>query len=374
DELTLALVPEARIVGKVSLLSNDAAQQVSLQLYRRQVNQGRAHWVLAGTAAARSNGEFRFASLPEGTYKLLTEEYMDRDPLSRLPGEQVYGYPPVYYPNASNFAAGNPIHLSAGEVFRADLSLKPQPYHNVMISLANAEPQNLNVRVSREAHPGPAFSLGFKPQDQTIGGSLPDGSYLVEASDSQQTATGAVNIVVRGSPVEQSGLVLQPNQPIRVNVREEFSSQTTSSSHWTVAGAAYQSSRASVVVTLEPTDDFASSSMAMPAFPNPKDPSMVLNNVQPGSYRVNMPPVRGYVASATAGDVDLLHHPLVIMPGAAAPAIEVTLRNDAAEVSGTIDGMTPANDSTTPAASANPFDPLATLRSTIASRMRIYFV
>ncbi len=116
-ELVLSLTPESLVIGRVLLSSAEASDPIQLELYRRQVLEGRAHWVLAGSTSTKSNGEFRFAELPAGSYKLLTRELMDRDPLASDPKSQVYGYPPVYFPNATDFAAGQTIQLAAGPNF-----------------------------------------------------------------------------------------------------------------------------------------------------------------------------------------------------------------------------------------------------------------
>jgi len=65
-----------------------------VELYRRQVREGREHWDPAGMAMSRSDGEFRFAELSPGSYKLLTHELLDRDPLTFNPRGQLFGYPP----------------------------------------------------------------------------------------------------------------------------------------------------------------------------------------------------------------------------------------------------------------------------------------
>jgi hypothetical protein len=52
--------------------------------------------------------------------------------------------------------------------------------------------------------------------------------------------------------------------------------------------------------------------------------------------RVN--PTRGYVASISSGVEDLRHQPLVVGWGASSSSIELTLRDDGAEIEGTIEG------------------------------------
>ncbi len=68
-----------------------------------------------------------------------------------------------------------------------------------------------------------------------------------------------------------------------------------------------------------------------------------LENVQPGTYFVRPNVPRGYISSMTAGGVDLLRHPLTVGDGGAADPIDVTLRDDSATLTGTVD--MPANPS-----------------------------
>jgi hypothetical protein len=98
EDITIALTPESLIVGRVNLPSSNQFDRISVTLYKRQVNDGRPHWIQVGEATTRSNGEFRFAGLAAGTYKLFTSELLDRDPITFDPRGQQYGYPPVYYP------------------------------------------------------------------------------------------------------------------------------------------------------------------------------------------------------------------------------------------------------------------------------------
>src|SRR6202022_3828379 len=102
-EVTIALVPEALIVGHIALPTSEAPDPIAVEIYRRQVQDGRARWESPGIARTKSNGEFRFAGLSAGTYKLLTHELLDRDPLTFNPRGQLFGYPPVYYPAAPAF-------------------------------------------------------------------------------------------------------------------------------------------------------------------------------------------------------------------------------------------------------------------------------
>ena len=131
-DLTLTLTPESLIVGAVTLPTSEPPDNIMLQVFRRQVQDGRAHWVPAGGAQSTSDGQFRFADLPAGTYKLLTHELLDRDPLtidpltlprSNDPRGQLFGYPPVYYQSAPDFGSAATIQLAAGQTQTVNLSL-----------------------------------------------------------------------------------------------------------------------------------------------------------------------------------------------------------------------------------------------------------
>ena len=170
SDVTIALVPEARIVGHVNLAGSGEASGMRVQLYRRQVLQGRAHWDPMGNAEVRSDGEFRFADLSAGSYKVFTEESLDRDPVTSNRRAQVFGYPPVYFPAAADFVGAAVIQLSAGETFQASLAPVKREYYPVKIGVTNgAVGVQLEVEVWRQGHEGPGYALGYNFRDGTIG-------------------------------------------------------------------------------------------------------------------------------------------------------------------------------------------------------------
>jgi hypothetical protein len=91
-------------------------------------------------------------------------------------------------------------------------------------------------------------------------------------------------------------------------------------------------------VMLEPADDFGpqgGNGLRSPL--SPQDDSLIIENVLPGRYRVRVDAARGYVSALTSGGVDLLKHPIVVASGGSTPAIEVTLRDDTAQIDGTVE-------------------------------------
>jgi hypothetical protein len=68
---------------------------------------------------------------------------------------------------------------------------------------------------------------------------------------------------------------------------------------------------------------------------------LVIDGAPPGRYWVRVQSSRGYPASIRSGNLDLQHQPLVVGAGGGMSPIEITMRDDSAEISGTVEGVTP---------------------------------
>jgi hypothetical protein len=345
-EITIPLLPEALIKGRILSSETDPAPGIVVRILSRQVQEGMPKWMPATTARANSNGEFRFAELLPGSYKLMTNELMDNDPAITVPGGklyQAYGFAPVFYPGVSEYAAAGTIQLTAGQTVQADIPVSRQPYFNVEIPVANADLNtNINVTVSVQGHSGSNYALGYNAEKQRIEGLLPNGKYLVEATSGQNSASGAVNLAVTGAPAEGPSLTLIPNSSITVHVAEQFAStEWNGEMRWGGAGRTFQvhGPRIYLQISVESADDFGPRGASLRPPTGPEDDSLVLENLTPGRYWLRVHSARGYVAAATMGGVDLLREPLIVSPGSSAP-IEITMRDDNAELDGTVAGIT----------------------------------
>jgi hypothetical protein len=343
-EITIPLVPEALIVGRVSLPTSEPPDRIQLEIYRREVQEGRPRWIQAGMTTSKSNGEFRFAELAAGSYKLFTRELQDRDPQTTMPGGQIYGYAPAYFPTATSFGAAGTIQLQPGQIVQADLSLVKQPYYPVKIPVANVSPgMGLGITVSPNGRKGPGFALGYNDREQSIEGTLPNGSFIVEATTYGETPTnGSVNITVHNGRLAGPLMTLVSGRPISVNVKEEFTStERTSSSSWSVGGRTFslRGPRAYLNITLVSTDEFDQQRNASLRPPSgAEDDSLIINSVQPGAYWVEINSGRGFPSSVTSGGVDLLHEPLMVGAGGTSPPIEITMTDDGGKIEGNIEG------------------------------------
>ena len=346
EDLTLVLVPEGVIVGNVALPTAEAPDPITLQIFRRQVQDGRGRYIFAGNARSTSGGQFRFADLVGGTYKLLTQELLDRDPISSDPlaavsREPLFGYPPVYYQNAPDFGSASTIQLDAGQLQNAEISLVKQPYYRVKVPVitpaSDVGETGVEVVVYANGRKGPGFSLGYNSREHAIEGMLPNGTYTIEASSpGPRGSSGWQTISVKGTPgngrtIAGPSLALLPNASIRVNVKEEF----TSSERNRMEGPRHY-----LNVNLESADDFGvGHNVSARDSAGLGDDALVVEGAPAGSYWVQVHSSRGYVASIRSGNLDLLRQPLTVGVGAGSSSIEITLRNDTAEISGTVEGV-----------------------------------
>src|SRR4029077_8663886 len=134
-----------------------------------------------------------------------------------------------------------------------------------------------------------------------------------------------------------------------VTVREEFQHPPPVSSYQqaTLAGGNSESFRVSprragyLQVRLIPAEQYGGAVQEAALRPptGPDDESLVIENVLIGSYRVRCYTSWGYGASATSENVNVLRQPLIVASGAAPDPIEITLRDDSAEVSGTVESL-----------------------------------
>jgi hypothetical protein len=387
-ELTLTLTPESLIVGTVALPTAEAPDSITVQIFRRQVREGRAHWVGAGATRSTSDGRFRFAGLSSGTYKLLTNELLDRDPavvgpvnpvnvgrLSSDWGGPLFGYPPAYYQNAFDFESASTIQLAAGQTQAVNLTLVKQPYYWVKMPVIfpsdlpgnRASENGVGVIVYSQGRRGPGFALGYNNADHSIEGMLPNGTYTIEASSlGDGWMSGLQLLTVKGAPNQDStighskigdpnngdrkingpALALVPSASIPVAVKEEFTSpdNTGGTTTWTISGhrTVVRGPRRYLNVRLEPADDFGLGGVVSLREPTGAgDDALAIQGAAVGSYWVIADSSRGYVASIRSGSLDLQHQPLVVGAGGAVSPIEITMRDDMAEISGTVDGIAP---------------------------------
>jgi hypothetical protein len=334
-QVVLMLEPEALIVGHVQFPGADGAERIGLQLYRQGFQEGREHWSLAGYFYTWASGEFRFSELPAGTYKLFTEEGLENTSAAFNERNQIFGYPPVFYPNATDFASGAPIRVASGAIVNVDIRVARKPYYPVSIAVADPPADgSVSVIAYSRNHPGPGYSLAYDPNKQAVRGMLPDGAYTLRIfqQGNGEAGSGTLNFVVRGGPAEGYTITSLANGNLTINLTREFETEGASGS----ASPGYRmvGSPGSANITLTSAETVAGQEPPFGMTGN--NDKVTIEHITPGRYWLTASAYNCYVASALWDGRDVLRQPITVEGDNVSVPIEVTLRNDGAQVSGVV--------------------------------------
>jgi hypothetical protein len=164
--------------------------------------------------------------------------------------------------------------------------------------------------------------------------SVPSGSYVVKAfsqAGPDQPVRGEAHLNVAAANVENLHLILGPAMSIPVVVRME---SRASSNQGTGTGGIQA---APIAVRLISSDPTTSESYSTAVRGSGGANSVVLQNVEPGKYSVDLIPHGGwYVQSAQYGQTNLLNDDLVVASAGQSYPMEIVLRDDGATLTGTV--------------------------------------
>ena len=344
----IKLMPTAAVTGRISSAATDSAANVRVMLLQHQVNEGERIWQQTASQQTNSRGEFRFSNLRPGEYTLATAEWRGEQQGPRSRPEITEQYPPVYYGDAHTLAAATKFNLHFGDTLSTEFHLHLAPYYPVVIPVTG----NIGP-VSARLDTFNGFQLSYNGRDAAIEGSLPSGDYnltLASRGPNQQQSFAVIPLHVAGAPVRTAAVALATPSPIEVHIHTQFSKAENAAPAITAvpsprllstanAGSPLQASAPAAQVTLRSEDNRGGYSSNRPN--SSGDPT--IENIQPGKYFVHIQPFSGYVASATRGGIDLMQHELVVGPSGGGEPIEITLRDDTATLTGTVNyGTGPA--------------------------------
>jgi hypothetical protein len=348
--LQLTLTPEAVIRGRVYPSGGELPNFLQVQLRRKQVQDGTATWVPAGGVNVNPHGDFRFSDLQSGDYKVMTTSWTGPTGEPNHAAASVTGYPPTFQADALDLCSAPVLHVAPGQTGEANLTLRATTFYRVTVPIANVpERSGVGVLLGPDER-ADGYFLNFNFQAHRVQGYLPTGAYTVRVTvngptpnDGLRTATAPLNVA--SAPVAAQPVTLQSGPTIPILVRKEFTAQTQSTGPPVISVRMGQLNGPSLNLTLQPigVNGTAANSQARP---NSGDEGLALKGVAEGSYRAVIFPNRGYVASMTSNGVDLLHQLLVVRPGTTDAPIEVTLRDDAATLTGSIAAQTPLQPAT----------------------------
>ncbi len=337
DSVVVKLTPQSVISGRVTDATGQPIEHVPVHLTARAVRGGRKHWEARGQQQTDEDGRYRFANLMPGTYYLAAGPA--RDEIRILPGAEKpkAGYPSVYYPGVPDLASASPLQLAAGQHAQADFSMSAGPVYHVSGSVTGYSP-HYGVGFQLLSQSGDDLSLPIKFNEESGRfdvDSVPPGNYVVKAfsqggASLDQPLRGELHLNVAAS-VENLHLVLGPAISIPVSVRME----SRASSSQGAAGAGIQA--APIAVRLISSDPTTAESYSTIVRGGPGAYSLVLQNVEPGKYSVDLIAHGAwYVQSAQYGQTNLLNDDLTIASAGQSYPMEIVLRDDGATLTGTV--------------------------------------
>ncbi len=328
--IAVKLTPESIIYGRVEAPDGEPIEEIPIRVISSQIVDGRKRWEPRANSMTNEDGEFRVANLPPGVY------YVEAGPgasfrMRRARRLQVgeEGYTTAFYPGATDPTGASPIVLTPGQQQEVHFALKPQPVFKISgIMRGYVANMGVDLQVVDKLGEQLTVPIQLNPEAGTFDTRVPAGDYTlrVRAQDAKQSAAADVPVSVTGN-VSGVQIILGPATSIAVNIRREVSDTDNVSLRTGEPVAVHLSSSGSPFSSL----DFWS------APDQQKDHPLAVRNVDPGKYSIDI--VTGgtwYVQSASCGSTDLLRDELAVPAGSQLPPIEVTLRNDGATLTGSV--------------------------------------
>jgi Carboxypeptidase regulatory-like domain len=139
ENLLFRITPAAAISGQIFDEQNEPVRDAQVTLFRQRLLDGRTTTRLRGQTNSDDRGQYRFGSLPPGTYFLMVSArpWYAQYNIDGLPKEANSGqdqnaaaaldltYPLLYYSGVTDSSQATPITLAPGDHATADFSLTP---------------------------------------------------------------------------------------------------------------------------------------------------------------------------------------------------------------------------------------------------------
>lgn len=328
DAINLELVPEAVIAGHIANAGGEPLEGAKVKVFHSKITEGRKSWQQVGDYVVDDEGNFRVANLETGRYHVeVTTNSVAVRTLSK-PAKRNRGYPAlIYYPDGDSGSSASALEISAGQHLEIALVVSEEPFFEIsgqVLDYTTIESLGLRVfndRGDEIGVPGKFEQNGtFKIEDVT------PGVYTVlvtGAKDPAQKLQAETTVEV-DADVKGLRLQLAATASVAVNVREDFTSHQ------------YYFTKRHVQISLRPTGQGT-------RLPSPgvqevytHEGNLVLTNIMPGAYSVDVKAFTGYVYSAVCGSTDLLRDQFFVPAGTTLPPIEVVLRDDTGTLTATV--------------------------------------
>lgn len=316
-DVSLKLVPEAKIQGRIVDESGDPVSNMQVMASSEQIANGRKEIRENRGATTDENGNYEIAELMPGSYRIQTSArptFFAYFTAPNTPRPQMY--PQRFYPNTPEASAAQMIELKGGQNAEADFTLPEVPAFRISGSVSPPG----GIYVTAEDGEGEEMQLRFLRQSggKFVIQSIPAGTWKLHFSrqmmqPGQQQYYAEANVTVASTDITNLQVVLEPLSSLTV----QFGN-----------GSNEGSQQAQVqLFSQEPNGiGYGGGRQAGP------DSPYEITNVRPGRYRVVVFGANQCVDTITSGNVDLTHEDFVVNPGSQGQTISVTFRSDCASL------------------------------------------
>jgi hypothetical protein len=338
--LTFTLDPEAILYGEVKNELGEPVEGVTVRAQRWQINNGHRQLMSVGTDTATDDeGKFRIAELPSGDYQLAfvpssRNGWVNYDKLTATHRSE-QGYGQQFYPGVPDSASATTLHLRAGDQLHIVQTLSRQRLFEVSGVINGVSPgAGFNVDLTSDSGDPVQKTVRLDPktrQFQIIG--VPAGYYILRAfSQIPKPGTQEVTTLTTSLPItvhsDFSGAVITLGHAISIpiQIHDEIPPDPNGNPH-----------RVTIQLLSKEFHQMSLATMVPDGLPDGKDRPARIDDIPPGTYSVE-PQLQypGYIAALRCGTLDLLREDLLIAPGSTPPPIEVTLRDDPAQLQVTL--------------------------------------
>jgi len=322
NDFRIALSPAARIVGRVTDADGEAAENISVQVLREQIVQGRKLLATQSGTTTDDDGSYRIEGLIPGRYKVFANGHL-------LPASSWNAPPevsvPAYYPDSRDLASAQQIELAAAEEYHADFHLHSERGFRVVAAVGGL-PNPPNVGFSLENASGQGVMFGAMSFDQSksqfVAQAVPSGTWTLVFSANDGRANsyeGRNEIMVDDADVTDLQFTMHPLASIPVKVNHAVNKgQLETEGADTALNASLNS--------VEPSR-YSTYGLQVQGSP----PLATFSNVAAGKYKLNAQSFGSEcLESARYGNVDLTRDYLIVGSIVDPQTLTINLRGDCA--------------------------------------------
>jgi protocatechuate 3,4-dioxygenase beta subunit len=347
--VVLKLVPEAIITGRVTDANGEPLEGVSVRISGLQHANGRKQLSPLmqdqeepQTWTTNEEGDYRVAGLMPGNYYVSAVPYSSNHDQPQSMGIPKVAYPITYYPGVAELNEATTLQLSAGQRAEIDFTIRPAPVivvSGLLTGLGRA--QDVDLQFTNESGDDVSLDKQFDAQTGSFQAHIIAAGPCVIKADAKDAFEhllhGQLTLTATAS-VKNVRLNLAPALSIPIEVRME-TTKPRSTPEGTLIRLHNGGTSIPVSVNLHPIE-MGRPQLSASVEGGPNNPVLVLRNLEPGRYNVEVIPNNTendswYVKSILYGGADLLREELTVVPGQAS-AMEIVLRDDSAAIYGTV--------------------------------------